>query len=310
MADLPQGFWSGWIAVVTLTSFAGLAWLVMSIYSRPAEPHGPADEPVWDGDLREGSSPAPLWWFWLILAAMVFSVVYLMLYPGLGSYAGAFRWSQGAQIAEHTEDYREEFAAARSELSGKSPAELAADPDAMRTARRLFLDNCSACHGRDARGQAQLFPDLRDADWQWGGSAEQIEQTIRNGRKAVMIPWQAVLGDEGVANVAGYVRLLASGEAQGHAGATQYLQLCVACHGPSGDGNPALGAPRLNDAQWLYGGDEASVRMSIAQGRSGEMPAFGNKLDDLQIRLLIAWLMAPPAFHDTPQALQDTPRTP
>src|SRR5690606_5671681 len=229
MIELPQGFWSGWIAVITLTSFAGLAWLVLSVSSRPAEDHGPADEPVWDGDLREGANPAPLWWFWLILAAMVFRVVYLMLYPALGSYAGAFRWSQGAQIAEHTEDYIEQFSAARSALGVKSHAELAADSDAMRTARRLFLDNCSACHGRDAGGQAQLFPNLRDADWQWGGSAEQIEQTIRNGRRAVMIPWQAVLGDEGVANVAGFVRTLASGGQPGHAGEMQYLQLCVAC---------------------------------------------------------------------------------
>src|SRR5690606_32391596 len=139
-----------------------------------------------------------------------------------------------------------------------------------------------------------LFPNLRDADWQWGGSAEQIEQTLRNGRKAVMIPWQAVLGDEGVANLADYVRTLAGGGAPGHAGETQYQQLCAACHGPSGDGNPALGAPRLNDAQWLYGGDASSVRNSIAQGRNGEMPAFGEKLDDLQIRLLVAWLLAPP----------------
>ncbi|MGV3592162.1 MAG: cytochrome-c oxidase, cbb3-type subunit III [Gammaproteobacteria bacterium] len=296
MANLPQGFWSGWVVVLTLTSLAGLAWLVVGIYSRPAEHPGPQDEPVWDGDLREGSSPAPLWWFWTILAAMVFSVVYLMLYPGLGSYAGAFHWSQGAQIAEHTEEYLEEFDAARNELAGMTQEQLAADPNAMRTARRLFLDNCSACHGRDGRGQADLFPDLRNDDWQWGGSAEQIEQTIRNGRKAVMIPWQQVLGDEGVANVAGFVNLLASGGgAQGHAGEAQYLQLCVACHGPTGDGNPALGAPRLNDAVWLYGGDEASIRKSIALGRNGEMPAFGEKLDDLQIKLLIAWLMTPEA---------------
>lgn len=295
MADLPQGFWSGWIVVLTLTSLAGLAWVVVSIYSRPASSHGPEDEPVWDGDLREGSSPAPLWWFWLILAAMVFSVVYLMLYPGLGSYAGAFRWSQGAQVAERTEDFVEEFAAVRGTLAMMSFADLAADPAAMRSAHRLFLDNCSACHGRDARGQAHLFPDLRDADWQWGGSAEQIEQTIRNGRKAAMIPWQAVLGDEGVGNVAAYVLTLANGGEQGHPGEMQYQQLCVACHGPTGDGNPALGAPRLNDAQWLYGGDVASVRTSIAEGRNGEMPAFGDKLDDVQIRLLVAWLMAPPA---------------
>lgn len=294
MADMPQDFWSGWIILITVFSFAGLAWLLASIYWDRADEAHAAEDPVWDGNLREGANPAPLWWFWLILAAMVFSVVYLMLYPGLGSYAGAFRWSQGGQYEAHVDDFGAEFAATRAGLLEMPLAELAADAAAMRSARRLFLDNCSACHGADAQGQAGLFPDLRDADWQWGGSVEQIEQTIRNGRTAVMIPWQQVLGEEGVGNVAGFVGTLAAGGAQGHPGQAQYLQLCVACHGPTGDGNPLLGAPRLNDGIWLYGGDDASLRVSIAQGRNGLMPAFSAKLDDVQIRLLLAWLAPQP----------------
>ncbi|MEY4640906.1 MAG: hypothetical protein RLZZ227_900 [Pseudomonadota bacterium] len=290
MADMPNDFWSGWIVVIAVTGFCGLAWLVYSIYStRDDDAH---DMPVWDGTLREGTTAAPLWWFWLILAAMVFSVVYLMLYPGLGSYAGAFRWSQGGQYEQHAQQFIDEFAPSRGNLLGKTIAELGADPEAMNAARRLFLDNCSACHGADARGQANLFPDLRDAAWQWGGSAEEIEQTLRNGRNAVMIPWQAVLGDEGVAKVADFVSTLATGAMKGHAGEAQYMQLCVACHGPTGDGNPLLGAPRLNDASWNYGGDTTNVRASIALGRNGQMPAFGTKLDDLQIRLLVAWLVS------------------
>lgn len=289
MADMPQDFWSGWIAVITIVGFIGLGWMLYSVYGSPDEDQG-EEQPVWDGSLREGTSPAPLWWFWLILSAMVFSVFYLMLYPGLGSYAGAFRWSQGGQYERHAEEFVDEFAGNRERLLGMSAAELGSDAVAMRAARRLFLDNCSACHGREARGQANLFPDLRDTDWQWGGSAEQIEQTIRNGRMAVMIPWQQVLGDAGVDEVAGYVSTLATGAAAGHRGEAPYLQLCVACHGATGDGNALLGAPRLNDAYWLYGGEAAQVRASIAGGRKGQMPAFGSKLDDLQIRLLITWL--------------------
>lgn len=289
MADMPNDFWSGWIVVITVVGFAGLAWFVYSIYAQDDAAHGP-DAPVWDSTLREGANPAPLWWFWLILAAMVFSVFYLMLYPGLGSYAGAFRWSQGGQYEDHAEDFVDEFAASRARLLGMNLMDLANDAEAMRAARRLFVDNCAACHGRDARGQANLFPDLRDAAWQWGGSAEQIEQTLRNGRTAVMVPWEPVLGEAGVAEVAEFVRGLAAGGMQGHPGEARYMQLCVACHGPAGEGNPLLGAPRLNDELWLYGGDETQVRASIASGRNGQMPAFGTKLDDLQIKLLIAWL--------------------
>jgi cytochrome c oxidase cbb3-type subunit III len=289
MADMPQDFWSGWIVVITVVGFVALGWLLYSVYAGADSPHG-EEEPVWDGSLREGANPAPLWWFWLILTAMVFSVFYLMLYPGLGSYAGAFRWSQGGQYEAHAEDFAQEFAGERTRLLGMSLGEIANDANAMSAARRLFLDNCAACHGRDARGQANLFPDLRDAAWQWGGSAEQVEQTIRDGRTTVMIPWQQVLGEAGVAEVAEFVGTLATGGLQGHPGEARYMQLCVACHGPAGDGNPLLGAPPLNDASWLYGGDEAQVRASIANGRNGQMPAFGAKLDDLQIRLLVAWL--------------------
>jgi cytochrome c oxidase cbb3-type subunit 3 len=71
------------------------------------------------------------------------------------------------------------------------------------------------------------------------------------------------------------------------------MQLCVGCHGPTGDGNPLLGAPRLNDDIWLYGSSTAAVSQTLSQGRGGQMPAFGQRLDDLQIKLLVAWLARP-----------------
>src|SRR6185295_1125961 len=112
-----------------------------------------------------------------------FSVVYLILYPGLGAYAGALRWSQGAGFDESVARYEQNF--------GPERARIAAA--AMRSAWHIFNTNCTACHGPDARGQAALFPNLGDAEWQWGGDATQISQTITQGRTAVMPPWQAVL---------------------------------------------------------------------------------------------------------------------
>ncbi|MBK6959902.1 MAG: cytochrome-c oxidase, cbb3-type subunit III [Gammaproteobacteria bacterium] len=297
MADMPSDFWSGWVMLLFVFGFIGLAWLVLSVYFLPTAPddhvEAGAEEPVWDGNLREGNNPAPFWWFWLLLAAMVFSVVYLMLYPGFGSYAGAFKWSQGGQLRDHQQEFIAEFAAVRGELLAQSLPELAADPRAMDTAAGLFRENCAACHGARATGQANLFPNLRDGDWQWGGTPEQIEQTIRHGRTAMMPSWQAVLNDEGVRNVAGYVQTLATGAVENHPGQGQYMQLCVGCHGPTGDGNPLLGAPRLNDDIWLYGGSAAAVSQTLSQGRGGQMPAFGQRLDDLQIKLLVAWLARP-----------------
>jgi cytochrome c oxidase cbb3-type subunit III len=305
MADLPADFWSGWIILLSVLSFAGLLWLVLSVYFLRAGPERgkvSGEDPVWDGNLHEGDSPAPFWWFWLLLAAMVFSVVYLMLYPGFGSYAGALKWSQGGQFREHHREFVAEFAAPRAELAGRDLAALAADPAAMEVAAGLFAQHCAACHGSDARGQARLFPDLRDADWQWGGSPAQIEQTIRQGRMAAMPAWGAALQGDDLGAVADYVQRLAAGAPPDHPGRAVFAQYCAACHGPAGEGNPLLGAPRLSDTIWLYGGDPAALQATIAAGRNGRMPAFAGRLDDLQIKLLVAWLAGgqPPAPSAAP----------
>jgi len=291
MADMPTGFWSGWIAVVTLVSLAALGWLVFSIYfSSDADTQ--SEQHVWDETLKEGSNPAPMWWFWLILSTMVFSVVYLMLYPGLGSYSGALKWSQGGRLDESFVSYGERFGPIRHEIADASLESLQSDDAIMASARRIFDRKCGICHGADAGGQASRFPDLTDDVWQWGGGLEQIEETIRSGRQATMVGWQAVLGDDGVGQVAHYVlSLRESSEAHDvEGGRTSYGQFCVACHGPTGEGNVALGAPNLTDDVWLYGGSVEDIEQTVAFGRHGHMPAFNDRLDDTQIRMLLAWL--------------------
>ncbi len=291
MADLPTGVWSGWIAVVTIVSLLGLGWLVFSIYfSRDAQ-HEESEGPVWDSNLREGSNPAPMWWFWLILALMVFSVIYLMLYPGLGAYQGALKWSQGGRLNESIAQYEAEFGGIRTLVAQAQIETLQADPAIMASAQRVFDRNCAVCHGYDAAGQASYFPDLTDGEWQWGGSEAQIEQSIRLGRTAVMVGWQQVLGDNGVAQVADYIDVLGTAAAAGHPGQTQYNQFCVACHAVDGSGNAVLGAPSLVDNEWLYGDNREALTHSIAVGRGGVMPAFEERLDDTQVRLLVALLV-------------------
>ena len=291
MADLPNDFWSGWIVLITVISFIGLAWLVISVYFLPADSEEPAEHVVWDENLREGNNPAPMWWFWMILAAMVISVVYLMLYPGMGSFRGAFRWSQHGQIENSMDQYEEELGALREGIAISPIEDLQQNSQLMQAAGTIYNENCSACHGYEAQGQADMFPNLADGEWQWGGDEGQIEQTLRNGRTAVMVAWGAVLGEEGVANVADYVLALGAGATENHPGQAQYNQFCVACHGPEGTGNVLLGAPNLADDIWLYGGDRDTIMETLNNGRNGQMPAFGQRLDDTQIRLLVAWLL-------------------
>lgn len=290
MADLPTGFWSGWIVVLTLVSFAGLVWLTLSIYFTPEEHHDEASKPVWDSNLREGSSAPPFWWFWMLLAAMVFSLVYLILYPGLGSYTGLLNWSQGSRIMASYDTFEARFEESRAAIAAASLTDIQNDQGLMDTADRIFKRECAACHGPDGRGQASLFPNLQDIDWQWGESPEQIEQSIRMGRTGMMPAWQAVLGTDNVQSVTDYVLALGSPDASGHPGETVYSQYCIACHGAEAAGNPLLGAPNLADSSWLYGDGREAILTSIADGRSGVMPAFASRLDATQIRLLVALL--------------------
>ena len=292
MANLPSDFWGGWISVITIVSALGLAWLVYSIYFVKRSDADVAHQ-VWDESLREGTAAAPLWWFWLIVALLAVSVVYLILYPGLGTYRGTLRWSQGGRIAESAARYDAEFGAARAQIAAADVAQLRADASVLRSASSVFRNQCSACHGENAQGQANTFPNLTDREWQWGGETAQLEQTITAGRQAVMPPWQVVLGDAGVSAVADYVISLSRVE-RGRLGLAEGQRLfglyCTACHGADGGGNAALGAPPLNDGSWLYGGSTLDVRKSIAMGRNGVMPSFAGRLEPAQIKMLVALL--------------------
>lgn len=292
---------SWFIIIVTLLNIAGCVWLLVA-NGRAADPAGtPKDTGhVWDGDLQEFNNPLPRWWFWLFIISVIFSLIYLALYPGLGSFRGALGWSQAGQhageVARATVAQQDRYA----RYAALSLPALGVDPEAMGTARTLYANYCAACHGSDARG-GPGFPNLTDPDWLWGGEPELVLGSISGGRIGAMPGWEAVLGAAGVDEVTAYVRgLAAGGEPTGAAvaGRDRYQQFCVACHGADGRGNQALGAPNLADAVWLYGGDEAAVRQSIAQGRQGQMPAHEPLLGPDRVRLLAAYVLKLSAAGD------------
>ncbi len=289
---MPGDFWAGWVAVLTIVSVAGLGWLVYSVYFGPQTPEEAGGGPCWDEDLREGDQPAPMWWFWLIFVSLVFSVIYLVLYPGLGSFAGALRWTQDGELAASERAFEARFGTVRDGIAEADLATLQDDAGLMRSAAGIYGRHCAACHGAEATGVPGHFPNLADADWQWGGTPGDIERGIRDGRTAVMVGWLQVLGESGVDELTDFTLALQRGDADGHPGTVAYGQFCAACHGVDGTGNALLGAPDLTDDAALYGTHREAIRVSIAAGRSGEMPAFGGRLDDAQIRLLVAWLTA------------------
>ena len=40
---------------------------------------------TWDEDLVELNAPLPSWWLYLFHITIVFSIIYIVLYPGLGN---------------------------------------------------------------------------------------------------------------------------------------------------------------------------------------------------------------------------------
>ena len=292
MADMPTDFWAGWIIVLTAVSVLGFCWLVFSIYFS-ANREEQEESPVWDETLSEGDNPAPMWWFWMTLAALVITVIYLMLYPGLGSFSGALKWSQHGRLDHSFARYNAKFSPLRKNILKRPIAELQNNNAIMESAQRVYVQKCTACHGVDGKGQALAFPNLKDDDWQWGGTEEAITQTLMQGRQAAMIGWQDVIGEDGVSQVKNYVKTLASKSNIGaNSGGKKIFQNnCAACHGLLGEGNQALGAPNLTDDIWLYGSSDDALHKTIASGRSGVMPAFGDRLDATQIRMLVALLM-------------------
>ena len=159
-------------------------------------------------------------------------------------------------------------------FAGRGVAELAKDPKALALGRSLFANNCTNCHGSDARG-ASAFPNLTDNDWLYGGAPENIVETITHGREGVMPALGAGLGPQGVDEVVAYVVSLSGrpAPADNVAAGKARFALCAACHGADGKGNQAIGAPNLTDDIWLYGGSPEAIRTTIMQGRHGQMPA-------------------------------------
>ncbi|MGY8815373.1 MAG: c-type cytochrome [Gammaproteobacteria bacterium] len=162
----------------------------------------------------------------------------------------------------------------------------------MESAKGIFDRNCAMCHGNSGLGVTNTFPNLMDGVWQWGASITNIEQTIRNGRRAVMPGWDSSLNSNQIDQLAEFLQSLSSGIIipDSDPGRLIYSQLCFSCHGTEGKGNINIGAPSLVDTVWLYGKSDDDLTETIRNGRNGTMPGFYNKLDDVQIRLLLAWL--------------------
>lgn len=295
MSDFTSDAWGLYVTIFTIASIVACALLLKSMSTRRAargETIGTTGH-VWDEDLSEWNNPLPRWWMWLFYITIAFSLVYLALYPGLGSYKGYFSWSSAGQYQTEQKQAAAVYGPAVEKYLAQEVGHVAADADARQMGQRLFLNYCSQCHGSDAGG-SRGFPSLRDRDWLYGGTPEAIKASITQGRNGTMPALAAVVGgDDAVKDTAHYVLKLAGrtyDDLRAYRGKSKFDAICAACHGADGKGNPQLGAPNLTDDIWLHGGTEPSIIETISKGRKSAMPSHQHFLDAGKIHLLTAYV--------------------
>ncbi|OYT98396.1 MAG: cytochrome-c oxidase, cbb3-type subunit III [Burkholderiales bacterium PBB1] len=294
MSDFDASGWSMFVAVVSVVSMVACLVLLMIAARRRVMANDNTTGHVWDGDLTELNNPLPRWWMWLFILTVLFGFAYLVLYPGAGSYAGRLGWSSTAQHRDEQQRARDAMAPVYARYASADADTLMKDPAAMAIGERLFVNNCTACHGSDARG-SKGFPNLTDDDWLHGGDHASIVKTITEGRVGMMPPLAAVVGDvNDLHNVAQYVLSLsgnATDPAAAAAGQAKFV-VCAGCHGADGKGIQAIGSANLTDKIWLHGfGEEAIVAM-VVNGKTNVMPAQALRLTPEQIHVLGAYVMS------------------
>lgn len=307
-------FWSIWISVITLGSILGCFLLLRwCLKNNAGVEEGDDMHHEFDG-IVEINNPLPRWWTIMFYVVIVWGVLYFILYPGLGNFQGVLGWKssnqdirslaeskaaviaaqQNGEIVQYDREIRsaeERFDPIFEAYAAKPIPELIQDSEAMKVGQRLFIQNCAQCHGSDARGQ-RGFPNLTDNDWLYGGSPEQIKETLIKGRVAQMPAWLDAMGKNGIEEVVAYTLSLSGRQVDNQLadkGEARFA-MCAACHGADGKGNIAFGAPNLTDNIWLYGGSQRAVTETLTNGRNGVMPAFHERLGEEKVHVVAAYV--------------------
>ncbi|WP_209424910.1 cytochrome-c oxidase, cbb3-type subunit III [Pararhodobacter sp. SW119] len=266
----------------------------------------------WDG-IEEYDNPMPRWWLWTFYITIAWAVIYWLFYPAwplvTRATQGILGYDSRAAVVSDIERFNTENQVWFDRLLATDVDAISDDPELQRFAVNaggsVFRAQCSQCHGTGGAGvQASGFPNLLDDDWLWGGTMDDIHETVRYGIRNEDYPdarWSQMpafgsdgLLDEGeIDQVVHYVLQMSN---QGHdaelatAGEEVFLNNCASCHGESGEGDYFVGAPALNNQVWLYGGSFEAIRHSVYYSRFGVMPGFADRLRDAEIRAVAAYV--------------------
>ena len=288
-----EHFWSFWVVGLTSINLLGLVFLLF--WTRKQSPDNIAENEScghsYDG-IEELNRPLPKWWLNLFFITIIFALIYLAFYPGLGAFKGLFGWTSEQQWRKEVEQSDNYYASIYSEYAKIPIDELLNYDEPLKVGQRLFANNCAVCHGQDAKGTTG-FPNLTDKDWLYGGDTNSIKTSIVNGRGGMMPSFYTLLGEEGINTVSAYILKLNGREtnnADALLGEEKFKQLCVGCHGVDAKGNQMMGAPNLTDNIWLYGGSLVTIKETLTKGRNGKKPAHKTLLSEDKIHVVSAYI--------------------
>jgi cytochrome c oxidase cbb3-type subunit 3 len=263
----------------------------------------------WDG-IKELDTPLPRWWLQTFYACILFAIVYSILFPSWPGITGYFHGLLGYSTRVGLEKELATERAAKAPMVDKIKSTPLADiektPDLLNFAiaggKAVFSENCTPCHGPGGAGN-KGFPNLADDDWLWGGSLDQVYQTVAFGiRNANEKSHQSsmprfgadkILTADQINDAAEYVLSLtkkSTDAAAAKRGTQIFADNCAACHGDQGQGNIEMGAKQLNNGIWLYGGDKATIVETITFARNSSMPAWSERFDDPTVKMLAVYV--------------------
>lgn len=266
----------------------------------------------WDG-IEELDNPMPRWWVWVFYATIVWGIWYTIAYPAWPMLTQATQGYLGSDMREDVAAEIKRFDDANADIKAKlaaAPLTGIAGNDALNqyataAGAAVFKTWCAQCHGSGAGGvQGKGYPNLTDNDWLWGGDIEAVYTTISHGirnttdadaRYSEMPKFgiDGLLDKTQIGQVVEYVLQLSGQEhdaALATAGQTVFADNCAACHTETGAGDRTQGAPALNDAIWLYGGDRATITATVHGARYGVMPSWTGRLSEDEIRAVATYV--------------------
>ncbi len=109
-----------------------------------------------------------------------------------------------------------------------------------------------------------LYPGIWGGMWKWTSSNQYGKEVAQANSK-----YQGLYDKYSAMPIAA----IAQNQEAKDMGKRLFLTYCIQCHGA--DARGAKGFPNLTDGDWLYGGSPEKILETIANGRHGQMPAWG-----------------------------------